>query len=318
MQEKTISLVLSSGGAKGYAHIGVIKALEEEGYKIVSVAGTSMGALVGGLYAAGKLDEAYDWLRGIDNWEVFKLADLKNISKSGLINGEYIFEELHRIVGDVKIEDLRIPFCAVAADLDSGEEVVFRKGRLVDAIRASISLPLFFSPYAIKKKRFVDGGVVNGLPLNRIAHVEGSRLMAVNLDTYGKKTDKESVTNIVKTWTSKKQFSDFLLPMLYAAFPQLAIMKAASFVVKPLINKLWKLMTSDSMVTILLNSFYIALKQNKLEMVERMTPDIYINIDLQGYKTQSFTDAEVIATLGYDQTKLAIQQSNQNLLPLPH
>lgn len=309
IKEKTISLVLSSGGAKGYAHIGVIKALEEEGYKIVSVAGTSMGALVGGLYAAGKLDEAYEWLRNIDSWEVFKLADLKNFSKSGLINGEYLFKELHRIVGDVKIEDLRIPFCAVAANLDSGEEVVFRKGRLVDAIRASISLPLFFSPYSLAGTRLVDGGVVNGLPLNRIVHIEGSRLMAVNLDTYGAKTDKESVKNILQTWSSKKELSNLVLPLLYAMVPQLALTKVASLVFKPIISKLWNVLKSDSMVTILLNSFFIALKQNKLEMVERMHPDIYINIDLQGYKTQSFTDAEVIAKLGYTQTKLAMRKN---------
>ena len=302
MLEKTISLVLSSGGAKGYAHIGVIKALEEEGYKIVSVAGTSMGALVGGLYAAGKLNEAYEWLRNIDSWEVFKLADLKNFSKSGLINGEYLFYELHKIVGDVKIEDLRIPFCAIATDLDSGKEVVFRKGRLVDAIRSSISLPLFFSPYSLAGNRLVDGGIVNGLPLNRIVHIEGCRLMAVNLDTYGMKTEKESVKNILQTWISEKDFSSLLLPLLYAMCPKLAILKATSFIFKPVVRKLWKFLKDDSMVTILLNSFYIALKQNKLEMVERIPPDIYINIDLQGYKTQSFTDAEVIAKLGYTQT----------------
>lgn len=120
MRTAKIALVLSAGGAKGYAHIGVIRAIEKSGATITSIAGTSMGALVGGLYAAGKLWEAYDWLKTIDNWDVFKLADFKNISQSGLINGEYIFKELHRIVSDVRIEDLPIPFCAVAANLDTG------------------------------------------------------------------------------------------------------------------------------------------------------------------------------------------------------
>lgn len=119
---QNIALVLSSGGAKGYAHIGVIRALEESGARITFIAGTSMGALVGGLYAAGKLDEAYAWLKTIDNWEVFKLADLKNISATGIINGEYIFNELRRLVGDVRIEDLPIPFCAVAANLVSYDQ----------------------------------------------------------------------------------------------------------------------------------------------------------------------------------------------------
>ena len=130
-----ISLVLSSGGAKGYAHIGAIKAIEESGYIITSIAGTSMGALVGGLYATGKLDEAYEWLKTIDSWEVFKMSDLHNVSMQGLLNGDYIFDRLRGFIGDVLIEDLPIDYCAIATNIDNGNEVVIRKGPLLEAIR---------------------------------------------------------------------------------------------------------------------------------------------------------------------------------------
>lgn len=277
---KKIALVLSSGGAKGYAHIGAIKAIEEKGYEITSIAGTSMGALIGGLYAAGKLDEAYRWFKGIDNWQMFELADVKNISPNGLINGEYIFAELRKIVGNVRIEDLRIPFCCVAADLDTGEEVVFTKGRLLDAIRASVSLPGFFKPYKIGNKRYIDGGVVNGLPINRVRRQRGDSVIAINLDTYG----KESSSPVIQTLLS-------------------AILGGAMISVSPLLSLLTPLLSGENALTVILDALYISLKQNKLAMVEREHPEVYVNIDLKGYSTHNFSDAEAIVKLGYNQLR---------------
>lgn len=301
--KQNIALVLSSGGAKGYAHIGVIRALEESGARITSIAGTSMGALVGGLYAAGKLDEAYAWLKTIDNWEVFKLADLKNISSTGIINGEYIFDELRRLVGDVRIEDLPIPFCAVAADLDTGKEKVFTKGRLLDAIRASISMPVFFVPHKIRGKRYIDGGVVNGLPINHVKRIPGDRVVAINLDTFGETTAMEVRDEITGTWLTEGDFLKYIAIAATAFVPGGLIGKTVSVVIGTLATKLWNSLKAENFLTVLLDSYFISLKQNKLAMVDRMKPDAYINIDLKGYSTKDFADAQMISDLGYTQMK---------------
>lgn len=299
--KQNIALVLSSGGAKGYAHIGVIRALEESGARITSVAGTSMGALVGGLYAAGKLDEAYAWLKTIDNWEVFKLADLKNISTTGIINGEYIFDELHKLVGDVRIEELPIPFCAVAADLDTGKEKVFTKGKLLDAIRASISMPVFFVPHKIRGKRYIDGGVVNGLPINHVKRTPGDRVVAINLDTFGETTTQSLSNEIIGTWLTEGDFLKYVTIAPAALIPGGFVGKAVSVVISAIATRIWQSFKTHNFVTVLLHSYFISLKQNKLAMVERMNPDVYLNIDLKGYSTKDFADAEIIARLGYTQ-----------------
>ena len=299
MTKKKVALALSAGGAKGYAHIGVIKGLEEAGYEITSIAGTSMGALVGGLYAAGKLDEAYEWLKSITDWKVFKLADLKNLSHRGLIDGEYIFEELHKIVGDVRIENLPISFCCVAADLKTGEEKVFRSGRLLDAIRASVSMPVIFTPYAIRGKRYVDGGVVNGLPINHVKRRSGDELFAINLDTYGKGVVTEiKDSSLFSTDDLRKYMVQFILPTF---LPSNFFLKTLTTLMVAMVPRIWKELFSENIITILLDSFYISLKQNKLKMVDMMKPDLYLNIDLKGYSTNNFSDAQKIARLGYEQ-----------------
>lgn len=307
MQTNKIALVLGAGGAKGYAHIGAIRAIEESGATITSIAGTSMGALVGGLYAAGKLWEAYEWLRNIGSWEVFKLTDLKNISQTGLIDGEYIMNELHRIVGDVRIEDLPIPFYAVAANLDTGEEVVFRRGKLLDAIRASISIPAVFAPPTINGKRYVDGGIVNGLPINRVERTPGDRVFAVNLDTYGNPSGKvtaEIKDSIFNANDVTKMVMSAIPLFLPVGIVGKMVASAAGFIS----TKVWRYILGENLFSVFLHSFYISLKQNKLAMVAMTKPDMYINIDLQGYKTQNFADAEVIAKLGYTQVKKMIQK----------
>ena len=140
-----IALVLSSGGARGLAHIGVIEELEAQGHHITSVAGCSMGALVGGIYAAGKLPEFREWMKSIDRRKMMDLVDF-SLSLSHLAKGKRIIEAIMQIVPDVNIEDLPIPYCAIATDWTNGQEVVFREGSLFSAIRASISLPSFFEP----------------------------------------------------------------------------------------------------------------------------------------------------------------------------
>ena len=161
---KTVSLVLGSGGARGLAHIGVIHKLEESGYEIRSVAGCSIGALIGGIYAAGKLDEYEKWVRAITKMDIVALMDI-SWGKGGLVKGDKIINTLIDLVGDVLIEDLPIPFTAVATDIKNEKEVWIRSGPLFDAIRASISLPLFFTPFRYNGVSLIDGGVLNPVPI---------------------------------------------------------------------------------------------------------------------------------------------------------
>ena len=175
--KKDVALVLSSGGPRGLAYIGAIEELLDRGYGIHSVAGSSMGSLVGGVYAAGKLAEFKHWLAELDGWSVFSLMDLA-LSKNHFVKGDKIMEAIKEIVPDVNIEDLPIPYCAVATDLCTGEEVVFRTGKLFDAIRASISIPSLFRPVKHGMSLLIDGCMVNCLPLNHVARKEGDLLVA--------------------------------------------------------------------------------------------------------------------------------------------
>ncbi len=188
-QKKTISLVLGSGGARGLAHIGVIKVLEAKGYDIRSIAGCSIGALIGGIYAAGKLDEYEQWIRDISRLDIVNMLDIA-WEGGGLVKGDRIISEMTRLVGKRQIEDLPIRFTAVATELETGMEVWLSKGPLFDAIRSSISLPLFFTPVKHRTNLLIDGGVVNPVPIAPTFDDQTDLTIAVNLG--GKPAQKES------------------------------------------------------------------------------------------------------------------------------
>ena len=139
---KDVALALSSGGARGLAHIGAIEELEAQGYRITSIAGCSMGALIGGVYATGKLPEFREWMKTVDRKKMLDLTDF-SLSLNHIVKGNRIIEAIMEFVPDMAIEDLPIPYCAVATDWKAGREVVLNKGSLFEAIRASISLPSF-------------------------------------------------------------------------------------------------------------------------------------------------------------------------------
>jgi NTE family protein len=181
MLNKKVSLVLGSGGARGYAHIGVIEILQEKGYEINAISGSSMGALIGGLYAAGKLDEFKQWILTLDYFDIFKLITFSSMS-GGLVDAQKVFDKIATMIGDVNIEDLDIKYIAVATDINTQKEVLFTKGKLVDAIRASVSIPTIFSPIVQNDMILVDGGVLNPLPINTIGGDDENLIIAVNLD----------------------------------------------------------------------------------------------------------------------------------------
>ena len=177
---KTVSLVLGSGGARGLAHIGVIRWLEEQGYEIRSIAGTSIGALIGGIYAAGKLDDYEQWVTSIKKVDIVTLLDL-SWSKSGLVRGDKIVDTLIDIVGDQQIEDLPVSYTAVAADLKRQKEVWIQSGSLFNAMRASFSIPLLFTPFHINGVDLVDGGILNPVPIAPTFSDQTELTIAVNL-----------------------------------------------------------------------------------------------------------------------------------------
>jgi NTE family protein len=178
--DRTVSLVLGSGGARGLAHIGVIKWLEAAGFRIVSIAGSSMGALVGGIYAAGKLDVYRDWVLELERIDVLRLLDF-SFGRNGLIKGDRVIGVLRELVGERAIEDLSISFTAVATDLDAQREVWLNRGPLFDAIRASIAIPTVFTPVSWRGHTLVDGGLVNPMPIAPTLRDKSALTIAVNV-----------------------------------------------------------------------------------------------------------------------------------------
>lgn len=178
---KKVALVLGSGGARGYAHIGVIEELEARGYDIGCVAGCSMGAVVGGIYAAGKLREYREWTESLDYLDVLRLLDVS--FRLGAIRGEKVFGKIHEIVGEIDIEDLTIPYTAVATDLTNQQEIWFQEGCLHKAMRASAAIPSLFTPVTQGNRMLVDGGLLNPLPIVPVVASHCDLIIAVNLNS---------------------------------------------------------------------------------------------------------------------------------------
>lgn len=194
-KKKDVALVLSSGGAKGLAHIGAIEELEAHGYHISSIAGCSMGALIGGVYAAGKLEEFREWMKTVNKKKMLELTDF-SLSLNHLVKGKKIIEAIMEFVPDVAIEDLPIPFCVVATDLKAGKEVLITKGSLFQAIRASISIPSFYEPVQRDDMILVDGGIVNPTPLNRVQRQPEDILVGIDVSGHDYKAQWEEHQNL--------------------------------------------------------------------------------------------------------------------------
>ncbi|MGW4097254.1 patatin-like phospholipase family protein [Mycobacterium sp. NPDC004974] len=175
-----VALALGSGGARGYAHIGVINELHDRGFEVVGVSGSSMGALVGGLHAAGKLDEFADWARTLTQRAVLRLLD-PSITAAGILRAEKILDAVRDIIGDATIEELPIPYTAVATDLIAGKSVWLQRGPLDSAIRASIAIPGVIAPHVLNGRLLGDGGILDPLPMAPIAAVNADLTIAVSL-----------------------------------------------------------------------------------------------------------------------------------------
>jgi len=184
---KRIALVLGSGGARGLAHIGIIEHLESLGHEIVYISGCSMGALVGGIYAAGQLEPYTEWARKLEKRDMFNLLDLA-FGWTGLFKGDRLMGVLKELVGDHVIEELPIGFTAVATDLTEQREIWLNKGSLFDAIRASIAIPTLFTPHVYLGRVLVDGGLLNPIPIAPALNNDADLIVAVNLNAHSRRS----------------------------------------------------------------------------------------------------------------------------------
>jgi len=278
-----IALVLSSGSARGLAHIGVIviEELEAQGHRITSIAGCSMGALVGGIYAAGKLQEYREWMKTITRSKMRDLLDL-SLSLNHLVKGERIIEALMEIVPDTPIQNLPIPYCAVATDWSTGQEVVFREGSLFQAIRASISLPSFFNPVRRDGMILIDGGITNPLPLNRVARHEGDRLVGVDVSGYDYQSEQELQDELERKRSQSRSLSQLLL----------------------------KKLTPDNLdfnyFTLLSRTSSIMIRQNSLLMTQLAHPDLVIDIAMSHVDSFDYDKSERIINIGRTHARKAL------------
>jgi len=192
-ESKTVSLILGSGGARGLAHIGVIRWLEEHNYQINFISGSSMGALIGGVYATGKLNEFEKWFKKLSSTDILSLTDIA-WDRSGLIKGDKLFSQLKSLIGSPDIEDLPIAFTAVATDIENEKEVWLQKGSLLQAIRASIALPMIFTPLHQNGLTLIDGGVLNPVPIAPTFNQTNDLTIAVNLGGKPQTTEAQILT----------------------------------------------------------------------------------------------------------------------------
>ncbi len=280
---KNVALALSSGGARGLAHIGAIEELEAQGYHISSIAGCSMGALIGGVYAAGKLNEFREWMKTIDRKKMLGLIDF-SLSLNHIVKGTRIIEAIMEFVPDVNIEDLPIPYCAVATDLKAGREVMFRKGSLFKAIRASISLPSFYEPVKRNDMILIDGGIMNPLPLNRVKRQAGDILVGVDVSGHDYKAQWDELQRLTAIQTHDKSLKSKILDML--------IPDNIEF----------------NYYTVLSRASSLMIRQNSILMAKLTNPDILVDIQMNRYGTFDFDKSEKLIAIGRQKTSQAIDK----------
>jgi NTE family protein len=281
--KKDVALALSSGGARGLAHIGAIEELEEQGYRISSVSGCSMGALIGGVYAAGKLKEFREWMKTIDRKKMLELTDF-SFSLSHLVKGTRIIEAIMEFVPDMAIEDLPIPYCCVATDWKGGREVVLSSGSLFEAIRASISLPTFYEPVQKDGMILIDGGVVNPIPLNRVKRKAGDILVGVDVSGQDYETQWERHHEASERRKHRKSLAAQVL------------------------DKLIPDNIDFNYYTVLSRTSSLMIRQNSILMAKLMKPDMLVDIQMSRYGGFDYDKSEKLIAIGKTKTLQTISK----------
>ena len=286
---KDVALVLSSGGARGLAHIGAIEELEAQGYNITSIAGCSMGALIGGVYAAGKLETFRDWMKTVDRKKMLELTDF-SLSLNHIVKGSRIIEAIMEFVPDMPIENLPIPYCAVATDLKAGHEVVFRKGSLFDAIRASISLPSFYEPVHRDGMILIDGGVTNPIPMNRVERHKGDILIGIDVSGH----DYAAQSQLQQELAEKRKRSRSLSQQI--------------------LNKLIPDNLEFNYYTMLSRVSSLMIRQNSILMAQLTKPDVLVDIQMSRYDGFDYDKSEKIIAVGRQKTLQALNIYHKKLV----
>ena len=287
---KSISLVLGSGGARGHAHIGVIRAIEERGVEIRNIAGTSMGAVIGGIYAADKLDTYVDWANRLGKNDVVRLLDF-SFTWTSIFKGERIIEVLRELIGDCQIEDLDRGFTAVATSLDDQREVWLTSGALFRAIRASTAVPGVFAPVELNGMVLVDGGLVNPIPIAPTLTDSTDLTIAVNLsgmtEQYRPPIAKKEKAESASDRGYREKISAFISSMMDDEESDESKPDAADLLVKSI----------DVMQG--------AIARLKLAAY---TPDKVIDVPRDACSFFEFNRAEEMADLGYRKTTKALDE----------
>jgi len=288
MKQK-IALVLSGGGARGLAHIGVIEELEKQGFEITSIAGTSMGALIGGVYAAGKMEEYKNWIYTLDKLDIFKLLDF-TFSSNGLVKGDKILNKMKSFIPSKNIEDLNIDYTAVATDIVNEKEFIFTSGDIFEAIRASISIPTVFVPVKIGDSLLVDGGVTNNIPIKHVKRHKNDILVVVHVN---------ADVPVCKPVLSEKEQEIKKENYLF---------KLQKF--KNQLNKILPKKSHQNLGYFNLINKSIGLMSNQLSslILKEYNPDILINVSRKTCGLFDFYKSEELVEIGRSETIKSIQK----------
>ena len=289
MKQK-VALVLSSGGARGTAHIGAIQELLSRGYEITSIAGSSMGAIVAGVYASGKLDEYEEWICDLSKMDMLNLVDF-TLSTNGIIKADRVLNEIKKFIPDQNIEDLPVQYSCVATDILHKKEIVFTKGSLFEAIRASIAIPLVIKPAKNNDMWLVDGGVLNPVPANRVSRNDGDILIAVNVNAQipipKPKKPEKNAGYIDQLTKGKLALFQEKLAQIYPSHPK-----------KERLGY-FNLMT---------DTISLMLSQISRLSLELNPPDVIINISRQACGNFDFYKAEEVIEIGRNAAQKALNE----------
>lgn len=306
---KNVALVLGSGGARGLAHIGAIEALEQRGYTITGIAGCSMGSIIAGMYAAGELPKAKEWFLSVDKQLILRMMDINLLSGNSLVKGQRIIKELEKVVPDRPMETLQIPCSIVATDMIRAEEVIFRSGSLFEAVRASISIPLFFQPVQLGQRLLIDGGILNPLPLHVVTRTEGDILVA--MDISGK--DSMPVQDVYEPIDVEGKLNELKktgVPVPDALERQIRLLgKRVDSILEHRARDLGR---KVSFVSVLDRMSDIQIQQNTLLSLRLTPPDVHAVMRQYAYNTFDFDKAEQIIADGYRIMNEALEQYEEN------
>lgn len=297
--EKRVALVLSSGGARGLVHIGVIEELEKHGYIITSISGSSIGAFVGGMHAMGRLKDFSNWVCTLNKLDVFNLMDF-TLSNCGVLKANKVFKKIERNIQDVLIEDLNIPFVAMATDIANNKEIAFTTGSLYKAIRASIAIPTIITSVDEKNRILVDGAVLNPLPISQIERKEGDILVVVNL--YG--FDKEAIKT-EQIVDNDESDNDFQINRLSDIYNISVSIKKRIVAFRNKSNE-----QSQGYISIINRVVSLMLQKNAANAIELNKPDIIIDIPINSAGTFEFYKAKELIQKGRAATRKSIYEYN--------